>query len=417
MRILFLTQFYPPETGAAQNRLADLVRCLAWSSHEVIVLTALPNYPRGEIFEAYRRRIFMEESANNVRILRTWLFTTKRKGFAPRIVNYLSFALFAFLIGILKIRRQDFVFVESPPLFLGLSGWLLSRLKRAKFIMNVSDLWPESAIALGMLRNERLVRWARWLEEFLYRRADLITGQTQGILDHIGKRCPHKPIALMPNGVSAEAIIPASRMNETRERIRGEFGFNGKFVVGYAGLHGLAQGLETVLDASQLLTQEREILFVFFGDGPEKLLLSSRVAEQRLENVRFFPPQPTSRMPELLCGMDVALVPLKRHRLFQGAMPSKLFEAMGTGTPVIVSIDGEARSIVEKSQGGIYVEPENPQAMAEAIVRLHENPVLRSSLGENARTYVLRHHNRKEAADRFQSFIMNFNSLSTAADK
>jgi glycosyltransferase involved in cell wall biosynthesis len=407
MRFLFLTQFYLPETGAPQNRLADLVHRLAESSHQVTVLTALPNYPRGRVFDDYRGQFVMEEITENVRIIRTWLYTTTSKGFVPRMANYLSFAFVSLLIGIFKIGRQDFVFVESPPLFLGLSGWLLSRLKRAKFVMNVSDLWPDSAVALGILQNANLIRWATWLEEFLYRRADLITGQTQGIVESISKRCADKPISLMPNGVNAEALVPTSLSSDTRDRIRREYGLEGQFVVGYAGLHGLAQGLKTVLETSKLLTQHEDIIFVFFGDGPEKQRLCKIAMQERLDNVRFFAPEPPARMSEILCAMDVALVPLKRHRLFEGALPSKLFEALGTGTPVIVSIEGEARALVEESRGGLCVEPENPQAMAEAIQRLHEDPALRRSLGENGRAYVLRHYNRKDTADRFKQFILN----------
>jgi glycosyltransferase involved in cell wall biosynthesis len=406
MRILFLTQYYPPETGAPQNRIADLVSRLTQSSHLVTVLTALPNYPHGEIFEGYQGHFSMEEREGGARILRTWVYATKSKGFLPRLLNYFSFALTCLWAGLFKIPSQDLVVVESPPLFLGLSGLLISRWKRAKLVLNISDLWPESAVALGILRASRLIRLATRFEEFLYRHADLITGQTQGIVESIRSRCNGKPVVLMPNGVNVEHFAPAAEFPGPRERIRGEYGLHKQFVVGYAGLHGLAQGLRTVLDAAQLLSHHSDICFVFFGDGPEKPQLSQMAEEAQLSNVRFFSSQPWFRMPEILSALDVSLVPLKRHSLFEGALPSKMFEAMGAGVPVIVSIDGEARALVEKSRGGIYVEPQDPRAMAHAILKLHEDPALRKFLGDNGRRFVTNFYNRCDIATKFEQFLL-----------
>lgn len=410
MRILLLTQFYPPETGAAQNRLADLVRRLAQSSHIVTVLTSLPSYPAGQIFEGYRGHLLMEGKVAGVRILRVWSYATKKKGFIFRMASYLSFAGLALLVGIWRGGQQELIIAESPPLFLAFSGWVLSRQKRAKLLMNISDLWPEAAIALGILRSKTSIRLATWLAEFLYRHADLITGQTKGIVESVRGRCAGKPIALMPNGVDADQLISPYELCQVRQRIREEFGIQEKFVVGYTGLHGLTQGLEIVLQAARILLQKKEVIFLFFGDGPEKPELSRIAADAQLSNVRFFPPQPISSMPEILAALDVALVPVRRHRLFDGALPSKLLEAMGAGLPVVVTLDGESRFIVDESRGGICVEPENPEAMAEAILSLYRNPSWRTSLGQNGRQYVLRHYNRKDVADRFQRFILDSSS-------
>jgi len=379
---------------------------LSESSHSVTVLTAMPNYPKGEIFEDYKSHILLDEKQANVRIIRTWLYTTNSKKVIPRIANFLSFAVIATLIGIWKTGGQDLVFVESPPLFLGLAGWLLSRLKRCGFILNVSDLWPESAVALGVLRNTSLIRVATQIEEFLYRHANFITGQTEGIVANIQKRFPDKAVELMPNGVSTECLLSPSEKESTRMRVRAEFGLTDRFVVGYAGLHGLAQNLVTILDAAHFLADQKDILFVLFGDGPEKQRLVQDSSLRGLGNVRFYPPQAASCMPEVLSALDVAVIPLRKHRLFCGAMPSKLFECMGSGIPVVVAIEGEAKSLVERAQGGICVEPENVVAMANAILHLKSDRALRRVMGESGREFVARHYDRKKIAQRFEQSVL-----------
>lgn len=412
MKILLMTQYYPPEIGAAPNRLSHLARSLADSGHMVTVLTALPNYLRGKIFEEYKGRLLMEEQRNGLRIIRTWLLATKSKAFFLRILNYCSFSLFSFLAGAWKVGRQDVVIVESPPLFLGPSAFLISRLKGARFVLNVSDLWPESAVALGMLRSARLIRIATLLEEFLYRKANLITAQTEGIVANIRSRFPESPIALIPNGADVLEASPQSA--ELQKSMRDALGFNEHFVVGYVGLLGLAQGLETVLDSARLLSKFPKILVALIGDGPEGPRLKSITQQSGLQNVRFVPALPASRMPEVLISINIALVPLKRHPLFSGALPSKMFAAMGAGIPIIGSLEGEARAVIVKSRGGICVEPENSFQIAEAILQLYRDPELRRSLGENGRSYVANHFNRRDAARKFEQILLTSCSPHTA---
>ena len=182
------------------------------SGHDLTVLTALPNYPRGEIFKEYRGRLVVEERSGNIKIIRTWIYATKKKSFIHRLLNYFSFVFSSFAVGAWKIGSQDVVIVESPPLFLGISGFLLSFCKNARLVFNVSDLWPDSAMAIGMLRNKSLIRLSRWLEEFLYKQSSLITGQTQGIVNNIRSRFGDKPVALMTNGVDVKAFLLASNV-------------------------------------------------------------------------------------------------------------------------------------------------------------------------------------------------------------
>jgi glycosyltransferase involved in cell wall biosynthesis len=402
MRILFLTQYFPPETGAAQNRLSDLAARLAAAGHEVVVLTALPSYPKGEIFDGYRGRFVVTEDEHPYRIVRIWTIVTKNKDFLRRMLNYLSFAILALIVGTFKVAKTDVLYVESPPLFLAVSGFILGKLKQAKFVLNVSDLWPESAIALGILRNSWLIRLATRVEEELYHRASLITGQTQGIIDSIRSRCPQTAPLLLTNGVSPEFLRSVEVARGVRERTRKEFRFGSRLIAAYTGVHGLAQGLDAIICAAEILKEHEGIQFLFLGDGPEKTRLQAAAIDKKLNNVRFLDTEPSSRMPEMLTAIDISLVVLKRHDLFRGALPSKLFEAMGAGVPVIVGIDGEARSLVELSGGGLVVEPDNPGELARAVLLLHGDPALRQSLGARGRAYIREFYNREKITQQLE---------------
>jgi len=404
MLILILTQYYPPETGAPQNRLSDLAQRLTRAGHNITILTALPNYPRGEIFKEYRGQLVIEEDSAGIKIIRTWIYATKKKSFVHRLLNYFSFVFSSFVFGVWKIGSSDVVIVESPPLFLGISGFLLSLCKNASLVFNVSDLWPDSAVAMGILTNKSLIGLSRWLEEFLYKRSALITGQTQGIVENIRSRFGDKQVALVTNGVDVKKFFLASN-GDQRKEIRNEFGLVSKFVIGYTGLHGLAQGLETIVHAARLLAEHGDLFFVFFGDGPEKEKLVQLAHQLRLNNIRFYPSQAAARMPAILGALDIALIPLRRLDLFKGALPSKMFEAMAAAVPVIVAIDGEARELVEKARAGISIEAENPEAMANAILQLYGDQDRSTTLGLNGRQYVIEHYDRQKIAQDFERLL------------
>jgi len=402
MRVLILTQYYPPESGAPQNRLSDLARRLVRQGHQVTVLTGFPNYPAGRIFDSYRGRMRMAEMRDGARVIRTWVYASPDKRFLPRLLNYLSFTASALLLG--WPGRQDIVLVESPPLFLGLSGVVLSRLCRGALIFNVSDLWPESAVAMGVLHNPTLIRFATALEEFIYRCAALVTGQTQGIVDNIRARCPGKRVELITNGVDVD-LFQSATLSASKASNREAFGLHGKFVVGYAGLHGLAQGLHTAIEAARILRTQPDLVFAFFGDGPEKPRLMQLATQYGLTNVRFFENQRASSVPAVLSAFDVALIPLRNLPLFKGALPSKMFEAMAAGLPLVVSVEGEARVLTRNARAGLCVPPEHPTAMAAAIRRLQRWPRLRTVLGQNGRRYVTEHFDRRQIGERFERLM------------
>lgn len=403
MKILFLTQYCPPEVGAPQNRIFEFAKQLKKFGHEVTILTAMPNYPRGEIFEEYRGKKIVKETIDGIDIVRTGIYATKSKDFVKRLRNYLSFTWSSVFSGAKHIEKQDVIITESPPLFLGWSGYVLSKMKKAKFIFNVSDLWPESAVKLGVLNNKAMIRASTWLEEFCYRKAAAVTGQTKGIVDNIVSRGFDKnKVHIITNGVDTEFFRKENRSEDFRKNI----GVRDKFAVVYAGIHGIAQGLEVLVDAAELIKDEKEIQIVFIGEGPEKPMLIDRVREKKLENVTFLPMQDKKDMPKIIASMDATVVPLKKLDIFKGALPSKMFENLASEIPIVLAVEGEAEDLINDAKAGIVVEPENSKEIAKAILKLYKDSELREEYGKNGRRYVIDNFSREAIARKLESIIL-----------
>jgi glycosyltransferase involved in cell wall biosynthesis len=403
MRILFLTQYCPPEVGAPQNRIFEFAKQLKKFGHEVTILTAMPNYPKGEIFDEYKGKKLVKEELDGIKIIRTGIYATKEKSFTKRLKNYLSFTFSSVLQGMKQVGKQDVVITESPPLFLGWSGYVISKKIGAKFIFNVSDLWPESAIKLGVLHNKLLIIMSTWLEEFCYRKAAAVTGQTQGIVDNIVQRGFGKDkVHLITNGVDTGFFKKENR----DESFRKEINIEDKFAVCYAGIHGIAQGLEVIIKAADILRDEKGIQFVFVGDGPEKKMLMDMVRKRKLENVLFLPVQPKPKMPRIIASMDATVIPLKKLDLFKGALPSKMFEALSSELPIVLAVEGEAEKLINNAKAGIVVEPENEKEIAEAVLRLYKDRELRETLGANGRKYVMKNYSRETIARKLEKILM-----------
>jgi glycosyltransferase involved in cell wall biosynthesis len=398
VRLLILTQYYPPEVGAAQNRLSDLARRLATRGHDVHVLTALPNYPGATVFPAYQGRAGMSEILDHVTVHRAGLYVPSRPTLLRRMRCYLSFAVHAAMLGRRILPRADLLMMESPPLFLAPAGIYLARRLGARLVVNVSDLWPRSVLALGLVKPGLATRLAEALERWMISSADLVTGQTTGIVEDIARRFRHPAVRLFPNGADVELYQGELQ----RDAVRAEFGWpSDLFVVGYAGLLGHAQALSQVLHAAQRLHQTPAVHVALFGHGPCLETLKREAEALRLTNLRFYSPQPSARMPHVQAAFDAGLVPLAKDDLFRGARPSKMFEIMAAGRPVVLAGEGESTRIVLGATGGpagIAVPPESPDNLAGAIAGLARDRAEAAAMGRRGRAHVFEHFDRARIA-------------------
>lgn len=357
----------------------------------------MPNYPHGRFYPGWGGAV-RREVRDNIRIVRCWLYPTQRMGLR-RIASYASFAMTSALAGAGWLPRLHYLITESPPLSLGPVGYLLSRLKGARWIFNVSDLWPDSAIELGALGDGLLLKVSRRLEMFCYRRAWLVTGQSQGIVSAVAERCPPARTYHLPNGADAAMFATAWADAALRRR----FGCEKGWLVVYAGLHGIAQGLEQVLEAAALLRHIEGLCFVLVGDGPRKVALARKAAELGLVNVRFEPQVPAAEIPRLLASADIVLVTLTKA--LRGAVPSKLYEGMAAGRPLVLVAEGEAASIVKETGAGLVVRPGDVEGLAGAISRLLSDPAARAEMGARGRRAAFERFDRRLATDRFIAYL------------
>ncbi|MGH2508876.1 MAG: glycosyltransferase family 4 protein [Ktedonobacteraceae bacterium] len=401
--VLFVTPYYPPEKGAAQVRISETAQRLVLHGYQVTVLTTVPNYPTGIVPHAYRGHLVQEEMRNGVRVVRVWSYISPNKGFFRRILAQLAFAMCAPLLGWRRIGRPDVIIVESPPLFDAFAGRMLAWLKHCPFIFTVSDIWPESAIQLGMLRQRSLIRLAEWLEWSTYQRASRVWAVTKGICHTLIERgLPSEKVFLLTNGVDTKTFRP---LPQAQARL--ELGLAEHFMVLYAGTHGIAQGLTTVLEAAQLLQDRPEIQLVLAGDGAEKADLIVSARQRGLTNVTFLEALPHARMPLLLSACDICLVPLKKVQLFEGALPSKMYEAMACARPIVLGVEGEARQLLEQeARSAIAVEPENANALADAILHLYVHPEELAQLGQQGRAFVEAHFDREQLVKKLEVHIL-----------
>ncbi|MBN1920347.1 MAG: glycosyltransferase family 4 protein [Anaerolineae bacterium] len=397
MRILYLSQYFPPEVGATQTRAYEMAQGLLRAGHQVTMLAEVPNHPEGIIRPEYRGKFWVREPLDSIDVIRVWVKTAPAKTFKTRMAFYLSYMLNAVLAGLLLARgRYDALYATSPPLFVGAAALVLSRLRRIPLVFEVRDLWPESAVALGELHNPRFIRWATTLEEACYRHAQRIIVVTEGMRVQLMDRgIPGEKLALIPNGANTELFQPQPAAGQ---QLRATLNLEGKFLIVYAGIHGIAQGLETALYAAERLRNDPRVHFLFIGEGPRKAELLALKAQLNLPNVTMLEAQAREAIPAYLSAADAALIPLRRLELFKGAVPSKLFDAWACGCPVLMSIEGEARTVLERAQGGIFFPPEDVESLVQAIGNLQTVPDTCKRLGENGRRFVEAHYSRQAQA-------------------
>lgn len=399
MKILYVSQYFPPEMGAPAARAAELSRHWARDGHQVTVLTGFPNHPTGVVAPEYRRkvrRLVMREEVGGVNVVRTWLLPFPNRKTHERMLNYSSFCVSAASTG-LFVERPDVVIATSPQLLVGLSGWCIARWKHVPLVFEVRDLWPESLAAVGMGDHDSLLhRSLAKVAGFLYRKSDRVVVVTPAFADHLVEhwQVPQEKIAIVENGVETELFSPQASSD-----LRHELGAEGKFVVCYIGTLGMAHGLETLVEAAaRLQSAKPEILFLLVGEGADKERIQALARSRGLANLRFVDQQPREKIPSYIRASDACLVLLKKTELFKTVIPTKMLEFMSCARPVILGVDGQARKILDAAQAGIFVEPENVGDLVRAITRLAADAGLCEFLGRNGRRHILEHFSRRQTA-------------------
>ncbi|MEO6711177.1 MAG: glycosyltransferase family 4 protein [Planctomycetota bacterium] len=402
MRILFLSDNFPPETNAPATRLFEHAREWVRAGHKVTVITCAPNFPEGRVHAGHSNRWYQRESVEGIDVVRVKTFIARNEGFALRTLDYLSFMVSGFFGGLIQ-ARHDVIVATSPQFFAAVGGWALSFARRTPFVFELRDLWPESIRAVGAVRDSFLLRVLERLELFLYARAAAIVSVTESFRDDlIARGVDGSKITVVRNGVDLSCYAPRAR----DAQLATQLGVEGKFVVGYVGTHGMAHALENVLDAAQLLRSRADIHFLFVGAGAARDALKSRAQAQGLCNVSFAPAQPKSAMPAVWSLCDAALIHLKGSPLFATVIPSKIFEAMGMGVPLLFAgPQGEASGIIDEHAAGLCVAAEDPKAIVAAVVRLAGDAQLRSGLAQRSRTAAA-HFDRSRNASRMLDVLL-----------
>lgn len=408
LKLLILTQYFPPEVGAPQNRLFELAIRLKQKGVDVSVLTAMPNYPQMEVYKEYSDKKYVYEELSGLKVHRCRIYVSKQKSILKRLRNYFSFVFSSAYYGNKKISKVDYILCESPPLFLGYSALYLKRRKKAELIFNVSDLWPESAEKLGVVTNNYLLKMAYKLEAKLYKKSVLVTGQTQGICKSVNRRFPSVKTYWLPNGADLNYYNPDT-VKENNWREKNGFS-NGDFIFLYAGIIGLAQGLEIIIEAAKNVKDKTHLKFLFLGSGPEKNKLIELNEKYKLTNVFFIDAVQKTEMPAVLKSVNASIIPLKKLEIFKGAIPSKIFEALAMQVSVLLGVDGEAKELfVNQGNCALYFEPENATALSEKIIEISSDKELALRLAKVGRNYVNTHFNRDLIAENFYNEILKLN--------
>ncbi|HET6583301.1 MAG TPA: glycosyltransferase family 4 protein [Nannocystaceae bacterium] len=401
MRILYLSQYFPPEMGAPAARVSELAARWVERGHEVVVLTGFPNNPTGIVPPEYRGHVRMRETWRGVQVLRTWIYATPNKGVLKRGLQYGSFAASSVLLGAFAkdVRKCDVVLASSPQFLCALSGWALARALKVPYALEVRDLWPQSIVEVGALgARHPLVGGLRRLERFVYDEADLLVGVTDSFAT-IWREAGVDPakIRVVKNGVDLELFTPRERADEVRR----ELGLTDRFVVAYIGTIGMAHGLGTLLDVAARMRSADDVVFAIIGEGAERSRLEALARDRGLTNVRFLCQQPRARIPALLAATDLAVVMLRDTPLFETVLPSKLFEIMGCARPILLAVGGEAKRLVEDARCGWVVPPEDVDAMVAGIETARRHRFEARARGRAGRAFVEAHFDRKVLADRF----------------
>jgi len=401
VRILFVSPHFPPDISALARRVHELGKQWSAAGHEVHVLCGLPGHPTGELPARYRGRLYFHERVDGIDVHRTWTYVTPNARIVRRSIAFASYAASALTVGQLQLPQPDVIVASSPQFFAAVAGVVMGWVRQVPVVVEIRDLWPQSVWEVGAIsRNHPAIAFLEHLEHLVYRTADRIVVVAEPFRDHILACAPERSradIEVITNGADLRRFHPAVE----GEGMRAELGISSQEPVAlYAGTHGMAHGLETVVDAARLLPN---VSFVFVGEGARKEAVRDHA--EGLQNVRFHAPIDGDRMPALYAAADVCLVPLRDLDVFQTVIPSKLFEIWGLAKPVVLGVRGEAARIVAEAGGGVVVRPEDPRALATAIDSLVTDPDRAAALGRAGRRRVEQRYDRSKLAQRYLDLL------------
>ena len=410
MKILLITQYFYPETGAPQNRLLAMAEQLSQSADRFDVLTSMPNYPMRKVFNNYRWKLFTKDKKKSIRIFRSFIIPSGNGGVVRRLIEYLSFSISALIYGMFALPKYDIIIYESPPIFVGLTARILKIFKAQHLIANVSDLWTESLISLKVVNSSSIIRVSNKIEMYLYRKSSLVCCQTQGIMDHIAKHIDRDKLYLLRNGADIDYM---KSVTSSSSFINYRTIFNASdedFIVLYAGNIGYAQGAGVIIEAARLLEEDKNKKFFIVGDGPEKNMIVKLKEKYNLKNVYIYDSVSRDVLIAMLDASDAFVVPLKRKKLFRGAIPSKIFEALYLRVPVLLGVEGEAYDIfVNKMDAAIPFEPESHTDLARQISILSNDSSLSKNVSNNGYMAINSDFNRYKIIDSFIGRLRQIN--------
>ncbi|MFC4303462.1 glycosyltransferase family 4 protein [Cohnella boryungensis] len=406
MKIVVICHYFYPEIGAPSARLFEMAKYWVREGHEVQVVTCFPNHPTGIVPDKYKGKRSEVEEIEGVTIIRNYVYATPNEGFYKKTLGHLSFMFSSILFGFWKVKKPDIILVSSPTFFSVFSGLFYSVFKRKPFVFEVRDLWPDAVVKLGALKNKLIISCLERMELFLYRRSKRVVTVTKSFKEQLIERgIPENKIEVITNGVDLpqfEALHP-----EAVQSLREAYQWGEKKILLYVGAHGISQGLSTIIEVADQLRHRHDLYFVFVGEGAEKRKLEELVLEKQLGNVQFIHEQPKEKIALFYQAAYLSFVPLRNLPLFSAYIPSKMFEIMGSGCPIVASLAGEAARILEDSKGAIVVQAENVEAIAEAVLRIADDRPFRDELGNLGKLFVGRNYSRDALAGKYSRLLQS----------
>jgi glycosyltransferase involved in cell wall biosynthesis len=402
MKIVVISHYFPPEIGAPSARLYEMAKHWVELGNEVHVVTCFPNHPTGIIPEEYRDLKYMYEEMHGIHVHRNYVYATPNKGFIKKTLGHISFMFSSVLISMRKIKNPDVIITSSPTFFSIFSGYWFSLRKKASFILEIRDLWPAAMIELGVMKEGFITKTLEKMELFFYRKSKRLIMVTKSFKENVVNRgIDSNKVHVITNGVNQELFYPKQKNKD----IINKYNLNNKFVISYVGAHGISQNLSTILRVAKRLENDKDIQFLFIGEGAEKDKLKQIASEQQLNNVTFVNSQPKEMVPEFYNTSDIALIPLKDIELFKTFIPSKMFEIMSCGVPIVASVDGESADILNESKAAEVVKPDDPEQIMQAILKLKSDQLLLEKLQKNGPAFVEQNYSRRKLAEQYLKII------------